>query len=169
MEKDFLLNIHTLFVAIRYDIENPVNIKVLRTIKDNLEMGGLNGPFIKDMNTLYNLENSTWLSELIGRKTHINEKFEQNFKRIFNRILEKTIHMLEEKDFRPAYDVIDAFHWLPEAMAKEVKINFADFFADKVMPLSKNCGVSFVTELFDLLSVNRFTRVRLWLKIKKIL
>ena len=164
MDKVFLLNISTIFIAIRFDIKYPFSIELLSVTKRNFDNGGLNEPFLAECQKIDMLRSLEWcMSPLSGEKS-TSVSVDQNFVKVFSRVLSEVICLLQEGSLEQAYDVVDAFHWLPKAVASGEKIRYVDFFINRIIPLRKKWGTTFTDELYSLLSLNKFAKMRLRMK-----
>ena len=138
----------------------------MKLVKRNFDNNGLNKPFIDEAYKLYFQEGLEWKALSLSDSISTSINVEQNFMKMFSRALSEIIHLLQKKDFDQAYDIIDAFHWLPEDIAHGIRVNLVNFFITKVVPLSKKWGTSFVEELYDLLSINKFAKIRIQIQMK---
>ena len=143
------------------DIENPINIILLHVVKNNFKNGGQNALLLKEIRESESIGTSDWLSDAFS-----DDIVDDNFEKIFSHALDKTIILFHEKKFDQAYDMIDAFHWLPETIAYNWKVNYLLFFSTRIIPLSKKWRAFSAEEFLDLLSVNWLTRAKLRKKIK---
>jgi len=150
MDRVFLINIHRIFVIIRSNINNNENIKLLSLVKNNFDRGGLNATFLNDIYSLQLMLKNPIL-DYLSNEISTSIDFDQRFNRIFIFVLTKTIQLLQENATEQAYDLIDAFHVLPELVADEIKVDYADFYNIYVKPLSSRWGTSFTGELYNLL------------------
>ena len=164
MDRIFIYNIYRSFILIRLDINHPANSELLRLIKSNLEMGGQNFQFIDGINKSAILKD--YAADMLSHETSTAEGEAQDFEKLFNYILEKTIHLLQENDFAQAYDIIDAFHWFPESVATRTKIRYVNFFTIYLIPLNTKWKIPLANEVLSLLPISGITKVILQVKIK---
>ena len=59
-------------------------------------------------------------------------------------VMSKLINMLHENNFEQAFDLIDAFHVLPELIAREISINYNEYYDIYIKPLGIKWGISFI-------------------------
>ena|GEM_PF-6955036 len=165
MDKIFIVNVYVVFTAVRLRINQPDCIELLRVLRDNLASGGDNESFISNVQVSETLKDVA--SEIgLHNETSAKIKIAPAFSRLYVYISDVVIKLLEEHSFEQAYDIIDAFHWLPESLANERKVDYVEFFVVYVMPLGEKWGKDLVNELLRLLPVSRLTRTRIWSKLK---
>ena len=134
-------------------------------IKNSLEMGWKNYKFIDEINKSIILKDYT--ANMLEYETNTITGEWRNFEGLFVYVLEKIIYLLQENSIDQAYDLVDAFHWLPESVAKKTKIRYIDFFTIQLIPLSEKWNIPLADDILNLLPINRFTRAILQSKIRK--
>lgn len=164
----FLLNTHIIFIAARFDIHFPLNLEYIKLVKQHFDSGGENTLFLDDMHKIHvqsSLEQQADFS--LSRAKSVSVSVDQNFMKLYSCALSEIIHLLQEGDFDQAYDVIDAFHWLPETVANGGKVDYVSFFTSMIIPLSEKWGTSFVEELYSLLRLNWLSKIQIRRKLVK--
>ena len=161
MDKSFLINIHNIFIATRFDITSPVGLAYMKLAKQQIDNGGQNKLFLNDVKEEYLKSRLAWWEPLsLSDKITPSLNVGQNFVKVYSHVLSKIIYLLKEEDFVQAYEVIDAFHWIPDAITRGIKINWVSFFISVVIPLGVRWGMNFADELFALLTLSRFSKIR---------
>jgi len=72
-------------------------------------------------------------------------------------ILDRLVSLLDQREFEQAFDIVDAFHWLPESIAYEREIHYVNFYDTYVIPLGRRWGDALVNDLTNLLPMKPCT------------
>jgi len=151
MDKNFILNIYIIFITVRFKIDHPASRELIKLLRCNLLREGKNDTFVNDiLNSTILKENKDYDIHMSYEKS-IAVNVEPYFTKLYMHILDRLVKLLDEHEFEQAFDIVDAFHWLPESIAYERKIYYVDFFSIYVVPLGKKWGDSLVNELSNLL------------------
>ena len=172
MEKNFVDNISRCFIMIRFNIwhniVNPTDIELLKLVKHHLEHGGNNSCFIDDIRELSFIHDYSFDNLVLRYESSEVIKVKKHFIKLFNYVIEKAVHLLQEKEFEQACDLIDVFHWYPEAVAQEGKIYYNDLFTRLIL-LSRKWGTALAKDIYSIMHLKALTRIRIWIKIKILL
>jgi len=138
MEKNFLLNVKAVFISIRLDIRHPANLELLHLVRKHFMGEGKNISFLNDVKQSEILRGYIFYGIIQSEQSStITTDVDPNFIKLYNYALDRAILSLQENSFDEAYDIIDAFHWLPESIANEWEIDYATLFASSTKQLSK--------------------------------
>ena len=165
MDKSFLINVSRVFVAVRFDIKFPANNELVSIVKYHWDNGGFNKSFMEEVFSSNVIMNSEWEALSLSDATSTRVWVDQNYMRIISRALSDVIRLLYKSSYQQAYDIVDAFHWLPELIALGDKIDIVRFFSSYIMPLDRKWGTSFTEELYNNLPLSKFDRLRICMKI----
>jgi len=145
VDRALLINTHRIFVLIRANIDHLANSELLGLVMKGFKSGGLNSTFIDDVNNSQPTLKD-YVSEMLTTDTGTFICTDNNFETLFAHVLLRLMHLLDEGNSTMAYDIIDAFHVLPELAADGIKIDYADFFRIYVEPLGVKWGTSLLEE-----------------------
>lgn len=109
------------FTHIRYDIKEKSNQEILYSIISVLNKGYENSEdnqIRRALQMLKGLDSERWYYVYHDNVyTHHYLLKEEKIYRLFVKLCEETLIFLEQKNYERAYDLIDAYHCLPEIIA----------------------------------------------------
>ena len=168
MDKNFVDNISRCFIMVRlniwHSIVNPTDIELLKLVNHHLEHGGNNICFIDDIRELAFIHDYSFENLVLRHESSEIIKVEKDFIKLFNYVIEKAVHLLQEKEFEQACDLIDAFHWYPEVVAQKGKIYYNDLFSRLIL-LSRKWGTTLAKDAYSIIYLKTFIRIWIWIKI----
>jgi len=90
--------------------------------------GGKNALFLDDVRQSEVLRGYIFYGVIFSeQKCNANIDVDPDFSTLYSYVLDRVILSLQKGSFDEAYDIIDVFHWIPEAIVKERKIDDVDF------------------------------------------
>ena len=125
MEKNLLKNIYKLMILMRSDIYNKDNNKICEQILAVLNFRENNESLLCRLNKIINLERYINLFES-GNEGCVN--LEEKEIKILTLGIRKIDDCLKIKNYKFAYDMIDALHIFPEILANREKINMKHYW-----------------------------------------
>lgn len=131
MDKSLMINIHRILVFIRFDIRNPINIKLLESIVECIREKSGNGKLLEILSDEQHIIKQLLLeeSELYENRNNIDE-----FLLI---ILEDILNMLNSGDYDIAYEMVDLIHILPELIISNNKKDLRVYWKLNIKQYSK--------------------------------
>ncbi len=125
MEKNLLKNIYKLMILMRSDIYNKDNNKICEQILAVLNFRENNESLLCRLNKIINLERYINFFES-GNEGCVN--LEEKEIKILTLGIRKIDDCLKIKNYKFAYDMIDALHIFPEILANREKINMKHYW-----------------------------------------
>ena len=116
-----LYDIAKAFMHIRYNIQENSNIEILYAIISVLNKDQENSEdnqIRKALRLLKGLDSERWYYIFFDNVyTHHYLLKNKNIYKLFEKLCKETIALLEQNDYERAYDLVDAYHCLPEIIA----------------------------------------------------
>jgi len=141
------------FITVRFKIDHPASRELIVLLRNNLLNEGKNDTFVRDVYKSEILKGHEDYDIYLSYEKSVEMNIDSSLIDLYMYILDRLIELLDKFEFDQAFDIVDVFHWLPESIAFERKIDYVGFFEAKVMPLGKKWGDSLVNELHSLLSL----------------
>ena len=150
MEKNFLINLHRLFVVIRNDINNPENKRIVEIILESLNEKAPNKNLIKKIKSIDNKKSIALLKTkkkcffVLAKSNAVNYG---DIHKILIYSVNKIQPLLIKGAYEEAYAVVDAIHCLPEIFADGRINNLGDYWTSYIEPIRDEWGKDYFNEL----------------------
>lgn len=129
---NFMEMLTNLNIFIRCDIKRDMNIELLEMIIPYLDIESnekLNFSSLKEK-LILKKELIPYENLICFKNTTETDNQEEidKYLPILKKVNEKIIDLINKRDFKKAYDLVDAFHFLPEVLIKKGKLRELDFW-----------------------------------------